>query len=209
MPLIFTALKGRNTAFLRRVINMVVRSSRVTNVTNECQLGSILYLLPPRKIRKNQKSIPFYNDKLQEFVFSKRFGNNCLTFVMRNSSKFNRCALLAISLLSLYAVHLTLFEALMLGSFQSKDNIVHFTFDRNSQTDSSHPCVAADYQRLLKHEDNKKHAFVFEPCKSIASLIQAIPGFQYPHQPIAYSPKLFHLSDGSFRRYSLLNVFLI
>jgi hypothetical protein len=129
---------------------------------------------------------------------------------MAKTSKSKRYALFAIWLLSLYVVHLTLFEALMVGSFQSKDNLVSFTFDNNSQTSNTHPCIAADYQRLLKHEDNKKHTFTYEPCKLILSLVHAVPCFQCSNQPIAYNaPKFFHLPDDAFKRYSLLNVFLI
>jgi hypothetical protein len=129
---------------------------------------------------------------------------------MVKSSKSKSYAFFAIWLLSLYVVHLTLFEALMFGSFQSKDNIVHFTFDHNSQTSDTHPCVAADYQRLLKHEDDKKHQFTHEHCKLIMSLVHAVPCFQCANQPTAYNtPKFFHLPDDAFKRYSLLNVFLI
>jgi hypothetical protein len=129
---------------------------------------------------------------------------------MAKSSKSKRYVFFALWLFSLYVVHLTLFEALMFGSCQISNNLVHFTFDRNSQTDNTHPSVAADYQRLLKHEDGKKHTFVYEPCKLLISLVHAVPCVQRAQQPVAYSsPKAFHLPDEAFRRYSLFNVFLI
>jgi hypothetical protein len=129
---------------------------------------------------------------------------------MAKSSKSKRYVLFALWLLSLYAVHLTLFEALMLGSCQINNNVLHFTFDHNSQTDNTHPSIAADYQRLLKHEDDKKHAFVYEPCKWLISLVQVVPCFKCNDQILAYSStKVFHLSDGTCRRHSLLSVFLI
>ena len=129
---------------------------------------------------------------------------------MTKSSKSKRYVLFALWLLSLYVVHLTLFEALMFGSCQLNNNLVHFTFDHNSQTDNTHPTIAADYQRLLKHEDDKKHTFVFESCKLLISLVQVVPCFKYDNQTLVYnSTKVLHLSDGTCRRHSLLNVFLI
>src|ERR1700742_1519127 len=79
---------------------------------------------------------------------------------MKNHSRKNRFVY-GLLLLAIYVMHLGVFNALMYGSCQDKENIKGYSFDDNSQSNSGHPCIAADYQRIFKHEDDKKHEFAF------------------------------------------------
>jgi hypothetical protein len=114
-------------------------------------------------------------------------------------------------LLVTYSLHLGVFNAMMDASFQIKDNLVHFCFDRNSQTNNAHPCMAADYQRLLKHEDSKKHNFVYQSSSVLFLLaLLSVPFTISSNQANTYRlHRFFNLADDAFKRYSLLNVFLI
>lgn len=117
----------------------------------------------------------------------------------------------ALLLLGIYLMHLGIFNSMMYGSFQIKDNLSWFCFDRNSQTNEAHPCMAADYQRLLKHEDNSKHTFLYKSANVLALVMfLVIPVYQSPRPQAAHLPlKFFHFSDDAFKRYRLLSIFLI
>jgi hypothetical protein len=116
----------------------------------------------------------------------------------------------ALLLLGMYVMHLTLFEALMFASYQDKENLIEFCLDRNSQTSNDHPCIAADYQRLLKHEKTKGDDLICPKNTFPLLTLFCVPTLPEVKAPIAFQ-KTFtsHVSDDAFERYRLLNVFLI
>jgi|GEM_PF-5031893 len=123
-----------------------------------------------------------------------------------HSRKSCRAALL----LLIYSLHLGLFTLLMDASGHIKLS-AHQTAVTKSGS-RTFPSLAAYCHRLLKHEDSKKHSFVFKagvlPVQAeVFSL--SIHQLAFRTERIVFVDRNLRLPDDSFRRYSLLSTFLI
>ena len=118
----------------------------------------------------------------------------------------------ALLLVIIYGLQLGMFNLMMEATFQIRNDQALSCTQHTNSKNSTHQPLAAFYQSVLKHEDAKKHHFAYRALdfNFLVKLFIA-PGQQPSGPGIAevrpvYS---FHLPDDTFKRYRLINVFLI